>query len=63
MGLFLTCGGKFSIPLEWEWVSGETSVASKSLSSTLSSSKGEVGLSLEMLQRQLACSIVQGRIS
>ena len=42
-GLFLTCGGKLSVPLEWGRVSRETSGVSLSVSRTLLSSKGNLG--------------------
>ena len=42
-GLFLTCGGKRSVPLELGQVSLETSGVLFSMSRTLSSSKGNVG--------------------
>ena len=62
-GLFLSCGGKLSIPLKWAQISWEVSGVSERVSSSLSSSKREREISWETLQHKKASSRVDGRIS
>ena len=61
-GLFLTCGGKLIVPLEWRRVSLETWSFVKHVKNPFEF-QGKRGLSLETLQRKRASSSVQGRIS
>jgi len=62
MRLFLICGGKLSVPLEWRWVSRETGSFVKRVVDTFEF-QGQPGLYLEMLQLKSSSSSVQGRIS
>ena len=59
---FLGCGGKLTVPLEWGQLSQEASGVSQRVSSSLSTSKRERGISWETLQRKRASSHVEGRI-
>ena len=62
-GLFLSCGVKLGIPLEWGWVSWRPFWVASRESSTLSCFKRERGVSLETLLWKRASSHIEGRIS
>ena len=62
-GLFLGFGRKLSIPLEWRRLSWEASGVSLRVSSFLSSSKREHGISWETLHCKRASYCVEGKIS
>ena len=56
------CGGKLTVPLEWGQLSQEASGVSQRVSSSLSTSKRERGISWETLHCKRASYCVEGRI-